>query len=96
MLVFIQEEAALLSKLSDAFQAVTAEVEVKFPPRNKNTKVRNIKMRMQGAGQRDLKFFHLEVEGRPGEQLEGKFTVEESLRTDMRVVLTTHLKVIDQ
>ena len=51
---------------------------------------------MQGAGQRDLKFFHLEVEGRPGEQLEGKFTVEESLRTDMRVVLTTHLKVIDQ
>ena len=94
MLVFIQEDSALLSKLSDAFQAVTAEVEVKFPPINKNTKHKNTKM--QGAGQRDLKFFHLEVEGRPGEQLEGKFTVEESLRTDMRVVLTTHLKVIDQ
>ena len=51
-----------------------------------------ITMQIQGASQRDLKFFHLEVEGRPGQQLEGKFTVEESLRTDMRVVLTTHLK----
>ena len=47
---------------------------------------------MQGDSQRDLKFFHLEVEGRPGQELEGKFTVEESLRTDMRVVLTTNLK----
>lgn len=39
-----------------------------------------------------LKFFHREAEGRAGEQLEGKFTVEESLRTDMRVVLTTNTK----
>ena len=44
MLVFIQEDSALLSKLSDAFQAVTAEVEVKFPPINKNTKIQNIKI----------------------------------------------------
>ena len=39
-----------------------------------------------------LKFFHREAEGRAGEQLEGKLTVEESLRTDMRVMLTTNTK----
>ena len=39
-----------------------------------------------------LKFLHSEIEGRPGQQLAGKFTVEESLRRDMRVILTTRLK----
>ena len=39
-----------------------------------------------------LKFLHRELEGRPGLLVEGKFTVEESLRTDMRVILATRLK----
>ena len=37
-----------------------------------------------------LEFLHRTAEGRAGEQREGKLPVEGSLRTDMRVVLTTN------
>ena len=43
-LVLTQEQPALLSKLSDALQAVTAEVEVKFGHRNKTSEYLKKKM----------------------------------------------------